>query len=228
MKHLPILFFAIFASIAFSWTGIVLVNQLAYGKLQPVYDEGEAAFFPAQPSGSAVRGKEVYRELGCIYCHSQQVRHNLVFGVGPDENPDIVRGWGSRPSVARDYIRERRVDLGTMRTGPDLRNVGRRYDANWNHLHLYYPPLTSPGSIMPPFSFLYEMRKIEGGSNPDALKLTAEAAKKAGMPSSLLAPAGFEIVPNQRARDLVAYLVSLNDTYEYPEVKAPGTVKVQP
>jgi cytochrome c oxidase cbb3-type subunit II len=227
MKHLPLLFLGIFATLAFSWTGIVLVNQIGYGRLQPHYDDGEAAFFPSAPTGVAARGKEVYRELGCVYCHSQQVRHDLAFGKGED-NPDIARGWGTRPSVARDYLYESRVDLGTMRTGPDLRNVGRRFDANWNHLHLYYPQLTSPGSIMPAFPFLYEIRKVEGEPSPRALRITPEAAKVAGMPVALLPREGYEIVPTRRAEDLVAYLISLNDTYEFPEVKAPGTVKVKP
>jgi cytochrome c oxidase cbb3-type subunit II len=227
MKNLPLLFLGIFATLAFSWTGIVLVNQIGYGKIQPHYDEAEDAFFPGAPTGVAMRGKEVYRELGCIYCHSQQVRHDLVFGKGED-NPDIARGWGARGSVARDYLYEKRVDLGTMRTGPDLRNVGRRYDANWNHLHLYYPPITSPGSIMPSYTFLYEMRKIVGEPSPRALKINAEAAKAAGVPSFLIPKEGYEVVPTQRADDLVAYLLSLNDLYEYPEVKAPGSVKLKP
>jgi cytochrome c oxidase cbb3-type subunit 2 len=227
MKHLPLLFLGIFFTLAFSWTGIVLVNQVSYGRLQPVFDEGEGAFFPHQPTGVAARGKEAYGQLGCIYCHSQQVRHDLVFGRGED-NPDIVRGWGNRPSIARDYIYERRVDLGTMRTGPDLRNVGRRYDRDWNHLHLYYPPLTSPGSLMPPYAFLYEIRPIVGEPNPRALRITPEAARKAGMPASMMPREGYEIVPTQRAEDLVAYLISLNDSFEFPEVAAPGTVRVQP
>jgi hypothetical protein len=31
------------------------------------------------------------------------------------------------------------------------------------------------------------------------------------------APVGFEIVPTERARTLVAYLLSLNNAYDYPE-----------
>lgn len=227
MKHLPLLFLGIFATISFSWVGVVLVNQVAYGKLEPHFDATESAYFPAQPTGVAKRGKEVYRELGCVYCHSQQVRNDLAFGKG-ENNPDISRGWGTRPSVARDYIYEKRVDLGTMRTGPDLRNVGRRFDAAWNHLHLYYPPLTSKGSIMPPFPFLYEVRKVVGESNPLAIRISPDAAAKAGMPQEYQVPDGYELIPTQRALDLVAYLVSLNDTYEYPEIKTPGKVKVTP
>lgn len=224
MKHLPLLFLGIFATLAFSWSGVVLVNQVSYGKLEPHFDSTEAQYFPQPMAGVAQRGKDVYRELGCVYCHSQQVRHDLVWGKG-EANPDIVRGWGNRPSVARDYLYDRRMDLGTMRTGPDLRNVGRRYDATWNYLHLYYPKLTTEGSIMPPFPFLFEQRPIIGEPSALALKISPEAAKKAKLPAALLPKPGHELVPTQKAQDLVAYLVSLNDTYEYPEVKAPGSVQ---
>lgn len=226
MKSLHFLFFGIFATLVFSWTGIVLVNQLGFGSLEP-YTTPDGNLAPYALQGSALAGKEVYRELGCVYCHSQQVRH-LTFLVEPAQrdasgketspevrtNPDIDRGWGARPSYARDYVRERRIFLGTMRTGPDLRNVGPRYTASWQHLHLYNPQITSPGSVMPPYPFLYETRRIQGQPSPDALRL----------PDELAPPAGYEVVPTQRARNLVSYLLSLHDVVEYPEVTAPGSV----
>jgi cytochrome c oxidase cbb3-type subunit 2 len=39
---------------------------------------------------------------------------------------DIARNWGQRRSVARDYIFDRPHLMGTMRTGPDLANIGAR------------------------------------------------------------------------------------------------------
>lgn len=238
MKNLPLLFCGIFFTLAFSWTGIVLVNHLSYGSLQPYRDESDGGIYPERVPGSANAGREEYRKLGCVYCHSQQVRTLTIVRtpermgddgkVIPAEivNPDIERGWGNRASVARDYIREPRVYLGTMRTGPDLRNVGARRDANWNHLHLYYPELTTKGSIMPPYPFLYEKRRIVGEPSPRALKIDRAAAEALGMPEAMLPEEGYEIVPTQRAENLVAYLVALNDSYEnYPEVTAPGSVK---
>jgi cytochrome c oxidase cbb3-type subunit 2 len=117
--------------------------------------------------------------------------------------------------VARDYVYEKRVFLGTMRTGPDLRNVGARQpSADWHHLHLFDPRLTSPGSIMAPFGFLYEYRPIVGERSPKALKLPADYAGQHNFDRP-----GYELVPTPRADALVAYLLGLKDTYEFPEAR---------
>ena len=206
MNRAPLIFLGIFFTLAFSWTGIVLTNQLAYGKLEPVFDEGEGKSFPEAIPGLAAQGKLVYQDLGCIYCHTQQVRR-------PGYGGDIDRNWGDRQSVARDYIRERRVLLGTMRTGPDLRNVGRRFagDAGreWHIRHMYDPEITSPGSTMPKFKFLFETRKIVGEPSPKAVQRL--------LPASAQPAPGYEIVLSDRGNALIEYLLSLNDPYTYPE-----------
>ena len=97
MNRAPLIFLGIFVTLAFSWTGIVLTNQIAYGKLEPVYDDNEGKSFPQALPGIAAQGKLVYQDLGCIYCHTQQVRR-------PGYGGDIDRGWGERQSVARDYF----------------------------------------------------------------------------------------------------------------------------
>jgi cytochrome c oxidase cbb3-type subunit II len=201
MNRAPLIFLGIFFCLAFSWTGIVLTNQVSYGDLKPHFDESEGKAFPQQIPGLAQQGKLVYQDLGCVYCHTQQVRRP---GFGADDK----RGWGDRQSVARDYIRERRVMLGTMRTGPDLRNIGaRQADRTWHLLHLYDPQITSKGSNMPPYPFLFEVRKVVGESSPRAISL----------PRNYPVPAGHEVVPTARAEALVAYLQSLRDDYAYPE-----------
>lgn len=211
MNRAPLIFLGVFLASAFSWTGIILVNQIAYGSLTPVYDPNEGKIFPEPVSGLAERGALVYQDLGCIYCHTQQVRR-------PGYGSDIERGWGERQSVARDYIRERPVMLGTMRTGPDLRNIGaRQADPTWHMLHLYDPQLTSRGSVMPPYRFLFEMRKIIGEPSPDALNLPATYTDGTPVPAHSLPAEGYEVVPTERARSLVAYLVQRKDTYGFAE-----------
>ncbi len=211
MNRAPLIFLGVFVALAFSWTGIVLVNQIAYGSLTPVYDQTEGKVFPEATSGIAERGELVYQDLGCVYCHTQQVRR-------PGYGSDIERGWGERQSVARDYIREKRVMLGTMRTGPDLRNIAaRQADPTWHMLHLYDPQLTSRGSIMPPYRFLFEMRKIVGQPSPDALNLPATYTDGEPLPKDSLPPEGYEVVPTERAKSLVAYLSQRKDTYGYAE-----------
>jgi cytochrome c oxidase cbb3-type subunit 2 len=100
--------------------------------------------------------------------------------------------------------------LGTMRTGPDLTNIGlRQTSAEWHLRHLYNPRITSPGSIMPPFPFLFEKRKIGLRPSPDALKLTGVFAPEPG----------YEIVPRPEATALVQYLLSLKANTPLPEAK---------
>jgi cytochrome c oxidase cbb3-type subunit 2 len=116
--------------------------------------------------------------------------------------PDIARGWGMRQSVAEDYLYDNPVQLGSLRAGPDLVNAGARADASWQLLHLYAPKSVVKGSTMPPFRYLFEVRKIGAAPSPAALKLPPEFAP----------PAGYEVVPKPEARQLAAYLSSLRAT----------------
>ena len=211
MKNLPLLFCGIFFALAFSFSGIILSSNNMVGSLTRTTEtlgedglpvEGDE-LFPRVMPGLAQQGKQVYIDLGCMYCHTQQVRRAGFGG-------DAERGWGPRASVPRDYITQDRVLLGTMRTGPDLMNVGGRpLNSDWHHLHLYNPQITSEGSNMPPFAFLYEVREIDGSPSIDALKFP---------PNSKYAPeAGYEVVPTRRAKALVEYLLSLKLDYSLPE-----------
>ncbi len=202
MNKGPLLFLGIFLTLAFSWTGIVLTNHLTVGKIGTYVDTDSGTAFPQAMPGLARQGKQVYQELGCIYCHTQQVRRP---GFGADD----LRGWGERQSVPRDYVQQDRLLLGTMRTGPDLMNVGARpLNAEWHYKHLLDPQITSPGSNMPTFPFLFEVRKIVGQPSPKALQ---------GLPPHYAPPAGHELVPTHRAEALVAYLLSLKHEFDYPE-----------
>ena len=79
--------------------------------------------------------------------------------------PDIARGWGMRQSVAEDYLYDQPVQLGSLRAGPDLANIGvRDPDANWQLTHLYAPSGVVKGSTMPPFRYLFELRKTGRGA----------------------------------------------------------------
>lgn len=123
---------------------------------------------------------------------------------------DIARGWGLRQSVAVDYLYDQPVQLGSLRAGPDLANIGVRVpDANLHLNHLYAPKSVTPNSTMPSFKFLFEVRKIGATPSADALNLPKEFA----------AAAGFEIVPKPEAKQLAAYLLSLKANvplYEAP------------
>lgn len=201
MRNGFIFFIGLFAAALLSWAGIVLGSHGQLGQLTPFLDENEGRAFPLRHSGIAAQGQLVYDDLGCAACHTQQVRRP---GFGSDKE----RGWGDHQSVARDYIYETRVQLGESRLGPDLANAGARktpYDAED-----FYKLLYAGSGTMPAYKFLFEERSTaERQPSDDALRLTGRLA----------APAGQEIVPTHRARVLVAYLLSLNHTYEYPEAR---------
>lgn len=145
------------------------------------------------------RGRDEYIRQGCMYCHSQQPRDRR-------QAPDGERGWG-RPSVAGDYYYDRPHLLGTMRTGPDLLNIGARQpSADWQLGHLFQPRAYVPGSIMPPYPFLFDVKdRADPGDRVVAL------------PAGTIPP-GKVVVAQPRANDLAAYLLSLDRTY--PVLKA--------
>ncbi len=114
--------------------------------------------------------------------------------------PDIERGWGKRQSVAEDFLYDYPVQLGNLRVGPDLSNIGvRDPDLNWQLVHLYAPSSEVKDSTMPPFRYFFEVRKIGGALSPDALVF----------PKGSGPPAGCEVVPKPEAKELAAYLLSL-------------------
>lgn len=137
-----------------------------------------------------LRGRELYVQNGCMYCHSQQTR-DVNFG------PDALRGWG-RFAIPSDYLGDTPHLLGTMRTGPDLHNIGARQPSDdWHLVHLYQPRAVLPNSVMPAYPFLFkEMLEAPPGSRvvpvPQGHK-----------------PEGAVVVASEDALALVAYLKSL-------------------
>jgi cytochrome c oxidase cbb3-type subunit 2 len=194
MNRGPYLFLGAFVVLAFSWTAAILANQLGYGAVTPHYDDLAGQAFPAKQPGVVARGAQVYTDLGCATCHTQQVRR-------ADLASDLARGWGERASVGRDYIQETIVQLGSNHIGPDLRNVGARYESP----HAFYELLYSPSEnfAMPAYRFLFEETEINGQASDDAIRVDVAS--------------GSQVVPTERARSLVAYLAYRNDTYAYPE-----------
>lgn len=143
------------------------------------------------------RGRAQYIAEGCVYCHSQQPRSG-------DQAPDVERGWG-RPSVAADYAYDRPHLLGTMRSGPDLLNIGARLpSAAWHLTHLYQPRAIYDWSLMPAYPYLFETKQ-KPEQEDVVVSLPPQYQPKAGV-----------VVATQEAKDLVAYLLSLNRTYPAP------------
>ncbi|MFP3976501.1 cbb3-type cytochrome c oxidase subunit II [Marinobacter sp. KMM 10035] len=144
------------------------------------------------------RGRQVYIANGCVYCHSQQPR-DPSFAPG-----DKDRGWG-RPSVPGDYAYDEPHLLGTMRTGPDLFNIGARQPSiDWQLMHLYNPRAIIKGSIMPSYPFLF--RHVEE---------PAEGDKVVNIPPPY-GPETGKIVATEDALALAEYMLALDHTYPAP------------
>ncbi|MDQ6631753.1 MAG: cbb3-type cytochrome c oxidase subunit II [Verrucomicrobiota bacterium] len=204
MNQGPLVFLGIFFAFACAWCGMILAPQFQIGQQSQKQIETTGQFYPSAPAGLVNQGREVYRAQGCAACHTRQIRGN---------HADVPR-WGKRITVAQDYLYDQPVMIGAQRIGPDLANAGLRQPAaNWHLLHLYNPQLTSKGSIMPPYRYLFEKRKIK----KSAQNLGAENV--------------FEIIPKPEAVALIAYLLSLKietDLFEAPlSTTPPPTNSVQ-
>jgi len=142
------------------------------------------------------RGLEVYIAEGCVACHTQQVRPIPMDQV-----------WG-RPSAPGDYSRlNGPMDiwrpytpavLGSARIGPDLSDVGSRQPSDtWQYMHLYNPRSVVEESIMPAYPWLFEVT-----SDPEDDSIVVPIPVP-------YAPEDGKIVPNERGKALVSYLLSL-------------------
>ncbi len=170
-----------------------------YAALIPAYraQEDNAPLPNSKPmTEQELQGKAVFVKEGCVACHTQQVR-----------NVEMDKPWGSRPSVASDYARNKRTDiwrntanlLGSERTGPDLINVGNRQPGKeWHLIHLFNPRSVIEQSIMPAYPWLFEIKE-RAGAGEEVVRVPEDYRK--GIKG--------DIVATEDAMALVAYLQSL-------------------
>ncbi|HLR13548.1 MAG TPA: cbb3-type cytochrome c oxidase subunit II [Burkholderiaceae bacterium] len=174
-------------TLALAISALVIVPYLQLSDIKP--PEGLKDY-----TSTELRGRQQYIANGCVYCHTQQPRARA-------QAPDAERGWGRAP-VAADYYYDTPHLLGTMRTGPDLLNIGARQpSADWHLGHLYQPRAYVSDSIMPSYPYLFEV-KDEAEEGDKVLKLPAS-----------FAPVNQVVVAKPEALDLVEYLLSLDRTY---------------
>ena len=140
-------------------------------------------------------GRQVYIANGCVYCHSQQPRDVA-------QGPDAKRGWG-RASIVGDYKYDTPHLLGTMRTGPDLFNIGARQPSkDWHLGHLFQPRAYTQGSIMPAYPYLFELRDGPAKEGEEVVNLPPGYVQE-----------GQVVIAKPDAIALVKYLQSLDHTY---------------
>ena len=204
MKLFYNIFLLLVVGVIGSWVCLVVIGtgKLSAGQLDTSLTVAGEDIVLEGDLGLAARGKEVYLQMGCVQCHTQQVRR-------PGYGADLYRGWGLRQSVARDYVLQDVVALGNRRIGPDLSNVGSRRDAEWFFQHLYDPTSLVDWSTCPSYAQFFYDKAVTDQPSLTALKLEGNDAP---------AP-GYERAPNEKAKALVAYLESLRKDYDLPESK---------
>ncbi len=137
-----------------------------------------------------VLGRDLYIREGCLGCHSQMIR---PFRSETERYGDY--------SKAGEYVYDHPFLWGSERKGPDLAREGGRYPDAWHFNHMDDPRATSPGSIMPRYSWLLT-QKMDRESLPARLA----ALRRVGVPY----PAGFENGPAQKDLDAQAAKVVAN------------------
>ena len=188
MNRYLVIFLGAVATVTFAFVVLIGLPQVQLADVRA--PAGLKPYTAAEQEGRAL-----YTSLGCYYCHSQQVRT-------PSFGSDSARGWG-RASEPEDYVYDRPHLLGTMRTGPDLMNIGvRQPSRDWHYLHLYQPRAVAPSSVMPPFPFLF------------VLKDQAEMGDEIVNTPPGLVPAGKVLVVGPQARVLVDYLLAMKHDYD--------------
>jgi cytochrome c oxidase cbb3-type subunit 2 len=167
--------FVVFASIIFTVTTIPYLTFTPYRSAD------------ARPlTESEERGRQLYAQNGCHYCHSQYLRPQDWTGVAS------FRTVG-RVAQAGDYYYQRSPLLGTERTGPDLSQEGGAHTNEWHLAHFYNPRWTSTKSIMPTFKFYFtETQPGAPVANQEVLDLVAYVQSLGGQ-------AGVERAQRQQA-----------------------------
>ncbi|HWB30940.1 MAG TPA: cytochrome-c oxidase, cbb3-type subunit I [Vicinamibacterales bacterium] len=92
-----------------------------------------------------IEGRDLYIREGCVGCHSQMVRPLRA----------ETERYGEY-SKAGEFVYDHPFLWGSKRTGPDLQREGGKYPDSWHFLHMRDPRSTSPGSIMPAYTWLYD------------------------------------------------------------------------
>jgi cytochrome c oxidase cbb3-type subunit I/II len=103
-----------------------------------------------------VLGRDIYIREGCLGCHSQMIR--------PFRSETERYGEYSK---AGEFVYDHPFLWGSERKGPDLAREGGKYPDAWHYNHMDDPRSTSPGSIMPRYSWLLT-QKMETTSLPRA------------------------------------------------------------
>lgn len=128
--------FGMIATFGSAWLLAIVLPYYKTREIRPVpyveaIDEKKGVYFPKR-AGQIETGAKVYAQNGCYVCHTQLVRPTYAGNdihrdgwAGFKADPD--RGDTRRETIQLDYLGESFAQIGVMRIGPDLANVGTRY-----------------------------------------------------------------------------------------------------
>ena len=200
--------FAVVTTVGISIGGIAEIVPMYTIAAGPEVLEDVKPYTPLE-----VAGRDIYSREGCVQCHSQMIR--------PFRAETLRYGTWSR---AGEYAFDRPFLLGSRRIGPDLHRVGGKYPNAWHFEHMRDPRATSPGSIMPPYSWLHEDSYTKADvqasitalstlgvpySAADQADVGPSIDKQAGEIVADLAKAGIQTQPDNEIVALIAYLQRL-------------------
>lgn len=151
-----------------------------------------------------LHGRDIYIREGCNNCHSQMVR---------PFRSETVRYKGEY-SKAGEFVYDHPFLWGSKRTGPDLHRVGGLYNNVWHFNHMLDPTSTSPGSIMPPYPWLYR-QQIDPGLTAGKIK----ALRTVGVPYE----EGYEEVANN---DLKEQAMAIKNDLKENNIDIPETAEI--
>ena len=136
---------ATFSVLAFIAVFIGSAIEIIPALMSTKYIEVSAKVQPYTPLELA--GRDIYIREGCYTCHSQMIR----------KLSDEYLRYG-KVSEATEFIYDRPFQWGSRRIGPDLHRLGGKYPHSWHYRHMLDPREVTPGSIMPPYPWLFRKK----------------------------------------------------------------------
>lgn len=109
-------------------------------------------------------GRDIYIKEACWHCHSQYVR--------PVGSESMYYGAVSTPAEYETELNRPQL-FGTRRVGPDLTREGGKRTNDWHFAHLYDPKSTTPGSVMPGYTWYFDETTNPATPKSEAVALVA-------------------------------------------------------
>ena len=151
------MFVALVAGVGFFVLSFYLLAIEPGQRLDAAMRAGAPASFAGYTS-LELEGRRLYASNGCAYCHTQQVRF-----LDADTNR-----WGP-PTEAWETRFDYPQLWGTRRIGPDLAREAGVRSSDWQSTHLLDPRSIVPGSVMPPYPWLFDRRPDQPNAEGRAL-----------------------------------------------------------